>query len=164
MSSSSNTAAEETLLTPELLANIGRQDAPRRELVTRREIRKYAIATAAGFGGGGCIGLVGWGGAQVLIPTLTHAQLGGLSQLTRLLLGNNNFEGTGTIAAHSQQDAPPSSLSGLFCEWPQVRCRRRLACCRSCRRSSSPPISAPVRALRRCPVSVLLGILFPESK
>ena len=43
--------------------------------------RKYAIATAAGFGGGGCNGLVGWGGAQVLIPTLTHAQLGGLSQL-----------------------------------------------------------------------------------
>jgi acyl dehydratase len=45
MSSSTNTAAEETLLTPELLANIGRQDAPRRELVTRRDIRKYAIAT-----------------------------------------------------------------------------------------------------------------------
>jgi hydroxyacyl-ACP dehydratase HTD2-like protein with hotdog domain len=33
------------LLTPELLANIGKQSAPRREIVTRRDIRKYAIAT-----------------------------------------------------------------------------------------------------------------------
>jgi hypothetical protein len=34
-----------TLLSPELLENIGRQAPPRRELVTRREIRKYAVAT-----------------------------------------------------------------------------------------------------------------------
>jgi hydroxyacyl-ACP dehydratase HTD2-like protein with hotdog domain len=34
-----------TLLSPELLANIGRQSEPRKELVTRREIRKYAVAT-----------------------------------------------------------------------------------------------------------------------
>ena len=34
-----------TLLTPELLANIGRQSDPRREIVTRRDIRKYAVAT-----------------------------------------------------------------------------------------------------------------------
>lgn len=34
-----------TLLSDELLANIGRQSAPHRELVTRRDIRKYAIAT-----------------------------------------------------------------------------------------------------------------------
>ena len=53
----------------------------RRMNITTPVARKYAIATAAGFGGGGCIGLVGWGGAQVLIPTLTHPQLGGLSQL-----------------------------------------------------------------------------------
>ena len=33
------------LLNEELLANIGRKEAPRRELVARREIRKYAIAT-----------------------------------------------------------------------------------------------------------------------
>jgi hydroxyacyl-ACP dehydratase HTD2-like protein with hotdog domain len=33
------------LLSPELLANIGRRSEPRRELVTRRDIRKYAIAT-----------------------------------------------------------------------------------------------------------------------
>ena len=33
------------LLSDELLANIGRQSEPRRELVTRRDIRKYAIAT-----------------------------------------------------------------------------------------------------------------------
>ncbi len=33
------------LLSPELLANIGKQSAPRREIVTRRDIRKYAIAT-----------------------------------------------------------------------------------------------------------------------
>ena len=33
------------LLNDELLANIGRQSEPRREIVTRRDIRKYAIAT-----------------------------------------------------------------------------------------------------------------------
>lgn len=33
------------LLTPELLANIGKQAPPRTEVVTRRDIRKYAIAT-----------------------------------------------------------------------------------------------------------------------
>lgn len=33
------------LLTPELRAHIGRTDAPRTEIVTRRDIRKYAIAT-----------------------------------------------------------------------------------------------------------------------
>ena len=34
-----------SVLTPELLTNIGRQSEPRRELVTRRDIRKYAVAT-----------------------------------------------------------------------------------------------------------------------
>lgn len=34
-----------TLLDEKLLANIGRQSDPRREIVTRRDIRKYAIAT-----------------------------------------------------------------------------------------------------------------------
>ncbi|MEQ8690280.1 MAG: MaoC family dehydratase N-terminal domain-containing protein [Pseudomonadales bacterium] len=34
-----------SLLSPELLANIGRQSEPQREIVTRRDIRKYAIAT-----------------------------------------------------------------------------------------------------------------------
>ena len=34
-----------SLLTPELLANIGKQSEPHREIVTRRDIRKYAIAT-----------------------------------------------------------------------------------------------------------------------
>ena len=33
------------LLSPELLANIGKQSTPRTEVVTRRDIRKYAIAT-----------------------------------------------------------------------------------------------------------------------
>ena len=33
------------LLTAELLANVGRSAPPRREIVTRRDIRKYAIAT-----------------------------------------------------------------------------------------------------------------------
>jgi hydroxyacyl-ACP dehydratase HTD2-like protein with hotdog domain len=33
------------LLSSELLATIGRQSAPQRELVTRRDIRKYAVAT-----------------------------------------------------------------------------------------------------------------------
>ena len=33
------------LLTPELLANIGKQAPPRTEVATRRDIRKYAIAT-----------------------------------------------------------------------------------------------------------------------
>jgi hydroxyacyl-ACP dehydratase HTD2-like protein with hotdog domain len=33
------------LLTPELLNNIGKTEAPRTQVVTRRDIRKYAIAT-----------------------------------------------------------------------------------------------------------------------
>lgn len=33
------------LLTPELLANIGKSAPPKKELVTRRDIRKYSIAT-----------------------------------------------------------------------------------------------------------------------
>lgn len=33
------------LLSKDLLANIGRTSEPRRELVTRRDIRKYAVAT-----------------------------------------------------------------------------------------------------------------------
>ena len=33
------------LLTPELLENIGRTAGPKKELVTRRDIRKYAVAT-----------------------------------------------------------------------------------------------------------------------
>ena len=33
------------LLSPALLANIGKQSSPRLEVVTRRDIRKYAIAT-----------------------------------------------------------------------------------------------------------------------
>jgi hydroxyacyl-ACP dehydratase HTD2-like protein with hotdog domain len=41
----SDATAAKPLLSEELLANIGRQDRPRRELVTRRDIRKYAIAT-----------------------------------------------------------------------------------------------------------------------
>jgi hydroxyacyl-ACP dehydratase HTD2-like protein with hotdog domain len=32
-------------LTPELLSNIGKTEAPRTQVVTRRDIRKYAIAT-----------------------------------------------------------------------------------------------------------------------
>lgn len=34
-----------SLLTPELLANIGMTSVPRTEVVTRRDIRKYAVAT-----------------------------------------------------------------------------------------------------------------------
>jgi hydroxyacyl-ACP dehydratase HTD2-like protein with hotdog domain len=33
------------LLTPELLSNIGKSTPPRKELVTRRDIRKYSVAT-----------------------------------------------------------------------------------------------------------------------
>jgi hydroxyacyl-ACP dehydratase HTD2-like protein with hotdog domain len=33
------------LLTPELLANVGRTEPPKKELVTRRDIRKYSVAT-----------------------------------------------------------------------------------------------------------------------
>lgn len=35
------------LLSEELLANIGRTSDPKRELVTRRDIRKYAVATGS---------------------------------------------------------------------------------------------------------------------
>lgn len=34
-----------SLLTPELLAHIGRETPPKKELVTRRDIRKYSIAS-----------------------------------------------------------------------------------------------------------------------
>jgi hydroxyacyl-ACP dehydratase HTD2-like protein with hotdog domain len=34
-----------SLLTPDLLAHIGRSEPPREEVVTRRDLRKYAIAT-----------------------------------------------------------------------------------------------------------------------
>jgi hydroxyacyl-ACP dehydratase HTD2-like protein with hotdog domain len=34
-----------TLLTPELLSNIGKSAPPKKELVTRRDIRKYSVAT-----------------------------------------------------------------------------------------------------------------------
>ncbi len=34
-----------SLLTEELLSHIGRRSEPQRELVTRRDIRKYAVAT-----------------------------------------------------------------------------------------------------------------------
>jgi hydroxyacyl-ACP dehydratase HTD2-like protein with hotdog domain len=34
-----------TLLTPELLAQIGNRGTPKEELVTRRDIRKYSVAT-----------------------------------------------------------------------------------------------------------------------
>ena len=34
-----------SVLTPDLLANIGRKGPPRTEVVTRRDIRKYAIAS-----------------------------------------------------------------------------------------------------------------------
>lgn len=36
-----------SLLSQDLLDNIGRQSTPQRELVTRRDIRKYAVATAS---------------------------------------------------------------------------------------------------------------------
>jgi len=35
------------LISDDLLANIGRQSEPRREIVTRRDIRKYAVATGS---------------------------------------------------------------------------------------------------------------------
>ena len=35
-----------SLLTPELLSNIGKQAPPRTEIATRRDIRKYAVAAA----------------------------------------------------------------------------------------------------------------------
>ena len=38
-------SSDTPLLSPALLANIGKQSAPRTEVVTRRDIRKYAIAT-----------------------------------------------------------------------------------------------------------------------
>jgi hydroxyacyl-ACP dehydratase HTD2-like protein with hotdog domain len=38
-------AVMDTLLTPELLSNIGNSAPPQKELVTRKDIRKYSIAT-----------------------------------------------------------------------------------------------------------------------
>ncbi len=36
-----------SVLTPEVLEAIGRRSEPRREIVTRRDIRKYAVATGS---------------------------------------------------------------------------------------------------------------------
>ena len=42
--------------------------------------RKLLSTAAAGFGGGACIGLVGWGGTQFIVPSLTHPAIA-LSQV-----------------------------------------------------------------------------------
>lgn len=42
--------------------------------------RRHAYAASVGFTGGACVGLVGWGGAQFIIPGMTHSLMG-LSQL-----------------------------------------------------------------------------------
>lgn len=39
-------------------------------------LRRHAFAGAVGFGGGACVGLVGWGGAQFIIPGMTHPLMG----------------------------------------------------------------------------------------
>ena len=41
---------------------------------------RHVYASAVGFSGGTCVGLVGWGGAQFIIPGMTHPLMG-LSQL-----------------------------------------------------------------------------------
>ena len=41
---------------------------------------RHAYSSAIGFTGGACVGLVGWGGAQFIIPGMTHPLMG-LSQL-----------------------------------------------------------------------------------
>ena len=35
----------------------------------------------AGFAGGSCVGLVGWGGTQIAVPALTHPSVGNMPQL-----------------------------------------------------------------------------------
>jgi len=44
-------------------------------------LRKQVHSAVVGFLGGGAVGLVGWGGAQVIIPGMTHSTMG-LSQLS----------------------------------------------------------------------------------
>ena len=43
---------------------------------------RHATATVVGFGAGLTLGCVGWGGAQVIIPTLTSSYILGLSQIS----------------------------------------------------------------------------------
>jgi len=45
-------------------------------------LRRQAYTALIGTLGGGCIGLVGWGGAQIIIPGMTHPYAGNLSQLS----------------------------------------------------------------------------------
>ena len=39
-------------------------------------LRRHAFAGAVGFAGGACVGLVGWGGAQFIVPGMTHPFMG----------------------------------------------------------------------------------------
>ena len=44
--------------------------------------RLHGAAFGVGAAGGACLGLVGWGGAQIIIPSLSHPWLG-VSQVRR---------------------------------------------------------------------------------
>ena len=49
--------------------------------------RENAFATAVGFSGGACVGLVGWGGAQFIIPGVVymgHSQLAAAGDIMML--------------------------------------------------------------------------------
>lgn len=57
-----------------MLRHYGLRDRP------LRGAWRHAYSSAVGFCGGACVGLVGWGGAQFIIPGMTHPVMG-LSQL-----------------------------------------------------------------------------------
>jgi hypothetical protein len=73
-------------------------------------------AAASGFGGGACVGLVGWGGGQFIIPSLTG--VAGLTQLAAsgssiLSLTGAAVMSAATFAASGSADVQTAALIGV---------------------------------------------------
>ncbi|KAJ1457744.1 transmembrane protein TauE like protein [Pelagophyceae sp. CCMP2097] len=75
-------------------------------------LRQFGV----GLGGGACIGLVGWGGGQVIIPSLAHPAVGGLSQLqaSASSLFGLSFSATAGAATFARDGACDFRLAALI--------------------------------------------------
>eukprot|EP00967_Tisochrysis_lutea_P046195 scaffold56091_cov33-Tisochrysis_lutea.AAC.1 len=78
--------------------------------------RRLLAAASSGFGGGACVGLVGWGGAQLIIPCLTG--VAGLSQLAAsgssiISLSGAAVMSAATFASSGSADLQTAMLIGI---------------------------------------------------